>query len=135
MTPLRVAALVFLAGFLLHNGDHLRRGTDVLTWAVLWAGTVSGIVSLAAIALALTGHRWAPQLAAAVGISMALGVSAVHLTPHWSVLSDSLPDGHVDAFTWVAVLAEVVGALVFGMVGLLEAAPAQAPNAAYRRSP
>jgi hypothetical protein len=29
----------------------------------------------------------------------------------------SLPDGHVDALSWIAVLAETAGALVFGVVG------------------
>jgi hypothetical protein len=45
-------------------------------------------------------------------------VSAAHLLPHWSSLSDSLPDGNVDGFTWVAVLIEIVGALALGIAGV-----------------
>jgi len=115
---LRYAALVFLAGFVLHNADHFRRGLEVLTPAVFWAGTLSGIISLAAIALTLRGHRLAPWIAVAIGFGMAFGVSMVHLLPRWSALSDSLPDGHVDPVTWVAVLCEIAGALIFGWVGL-----------------
>jgi len=109
---------MFLAGLLLHNADHFRRGLDAVTPAVLWAGSLSGIVSLAAIGLTLRGYHRGPLLAAAVGFSMALGVSMVHLLPRWSALSDSLPDGNVDPLTWIAVLCEIVGALVFGWVGL-----------------
>jgi hypothetical protein len=115
----QVAAVVFLGGFALHNADHLRRGLDVLTPAVLWAGTLSGIISLAAIALALRGHhRLIPRIAIIVGFGMALGVSMVHLLPRWSALSDSLPDGTVDPITWIAVLCEIVGALGFGWAGV-----------------
>jgi hypothetical protein len=117
-TPvLRYAALAFLAGFLVHNADHFRRGLSVLTPEVLWAGSVSGIVTLAAIGLTLRGHRHAPLVAVTVGFSMAIGVSIVHLLPRWSALSDSLPDGNVDPITWVAVVCEIAGALAFGWAG------------------
>jgi len=117
--PLRHVALLLLAGFLLHNGDHLRRGIGVLTPEVFWAGAVTGLVTLAAIVLVLVGHRLGPTVAVPVGFGMAIGVSVVHLLPHWSALSDSLPDGSVDAFTWLAVLCEIAGALAFGWAGLL----------------
>lgn len=114
---LRYAALVYAAGFLLHNGDHVRRGFDVLTPEVFAAGTVTGVVAMAAITLALVGHRVAPLVAVVHGFSQALGVAAVHLLPHWSAFSDSLPDGHVDALSWAAVLAEIAGALALGAAG------------------
>lgn len=115
---LRYAALVYAAGFALHNGDHLRRGFGAVTPQVLWTGNLSGIVVVAAIALALLGHRLAPELAVATGASMALGVSAVHLLPHWSAFSDSLTDAGADLFTWVAVLVEVGGSVLFAAAGL-----------------
>jgi hypothetical protein len=40
------------------------------------------------------------------------------LLPRWSALSDSLPDGHLGAVTWVAVFAEIIGALVLAVAGL-----------------
>jgi hypothetical protein len=55
---LRYAALVYAAGLLAHTADHLRRGLDVLTPEVLWAGNVSGIVAIVAIALAPSGFAW-----------------------------------------------------------------------------
>ena len=115
---MRSAALLFLAGFLLHNADHLRRGLDVLTPEVVWAGTASGVISLAAIGLAVLGSRRAPLVAGVVGFSMAVGVSIVHLLPRWSAWSDSLLSADADLVTWVAVLCEIGGALVFGWAGL-----------------
>ena len=115
---LRYAALFYAAGFVLHNADHLRRGFSAVTPQVLWTGNLSGIVVVASIALALLGHRLAPELAVATGLTMALGVSAVHLLPHWSAFSDSLSDVHADAFTWFAVLVEVGGSIVFAAAGL-----------------
>jgi hypothetical protein len=114
---LTYAALLYLVGFVLHTGDHLRRGVDVLTPEVFWAGIASSVIAVAAIALALVGHRMAPLVAVAVGFPAALGVAAVHLAPDWGVFSDSLPDGNVDALTWVAVLVEIGGALALGAAG------------------
>jgi hypothetical protein len=114
---LRYAALCYATCSLLYNGDRLRRGLDTLTPEVFWAGTLSGVVAIAAVLLALAGDHLAPLLMVGHGFSQALGVAAVHLPPHWSAFSDSLPDGGVDALTWVAVLAEIAGAVVFGAVG------------------
>jgi hypothetical protein len=116
---LQYAALVFLGGYLFHNLDHLRRGFGVLTTETLWAGTFLAVVSLTAIGLALIGHRLAPLIAVAVGFPAAVGVAAVHLLPHWSVLSDAFPGGGVDAISWLAVLAEIAGALTLGIAGAL----------------
>ncbi|HEY3107274.1 MAG TPA: hypothetical protein VGL23_00875 [Chloroflexota bacterium] len=115
----RRAALLYLACFLAHNGDHLRRGVDVLTPEVLWAGSAAGIAASLAIALALVGHRLAPLVAVATGFPTALGVAAVHLLPPWSAFSDAFPGGEVDALSWLAVLLEIAGALAFGVVGAL----------------
>src|SRR5207302_6336020 len=104
---LRLAALLFLGGFLLHNADHFRRGLQVLTPEVLRAGTISGAVALVAIGMTLFKHPLAPAAALALGFSMAIGVSIVHLLPRWSALSDSLPDGNADPLTWVAVLCKI----------------------------
>jgi hypothetical protein len=114
---LRSAALVFFVGFLLHNADHSRRGLSVLTPEVIWAGTAGAILSLGALVLIVMGHRLAPLAAAIAGFSMAVGVTAVHLLPHWSAFSDALPGSNVDVWTWLAVFAEVGGALALGLAG------------------
>jgi hypothetical protein len=115
---LRTAALCFAAGLALHTADHLRRGVDVLTEHVFWGGMVLTTTSVIAIVLVLTRHRAAPVIAAVVGFTAAIGVSAAHLLPTWSALSDSLPDGHVDVMSWVAVLIEIAGAVALGAAGL-----------------
>lgn len=115
---LRRAALLFAVGFVVHNADHARRGLDVITDQVVWGGTVVAMVAAAALTLVATRHPLAPFAAAAGGLAIAVGVSATHLLPDWGALSDSLPSGDVDALTWAAVLAEVVGAAVLGLTGL-----------------
>ncbi len=116
---LRYAAMVFAAGFVFHNIDHLRRGIGVLTPEVFWGGVVLGVASLIAIALALAGHRLAPSIAVVVGLGGALAVAASHLLPHWSSFSDAFPGGHADAISWAAVISEIVGALGLGAAGVL----------------
>lgn len=118
---LRLTGAIYLVGWSLHTGDHLRRGLDAVTSQVLWAGNLSGLIALAAIGMAFAGHRLAPIAAIAAGLPAAVGVAAVHLLPSWGPFSDSLPDGHVDGFTWAAVLVEIGGALVFGVAGLVVA--------------
>jgi hypothetical protein len=115
---LRAAALLYLVGFVLHTLDHLRRGLDVVTHHVFWAGNLSAVLAAACIVLVLAHHRLAPFIATAVGFTVAIGVSAVHLLPYWSAFSDSLPDGNTDWFTWVAVLTEIVGSALTGVAGL-----------------
>jgi hypothetical protein len=114
---LRFVAIFYAIGFLVHTADHFRRGLDVLTPEVLWAGSVSSAVAVAAIVLALLGHRLAPPVAVAAGFSQALGVAAVHLLPRWSALNDSLAAGGADGLSWAAVLIEIAGALAFGAAG------------------
>lgn len=115
---LTYAALIFAGSLILHNGDHLRRGWDAVTHDVLLTGTLGLLLSTTAIVLVLAHHRLAPAAATVVGFAMALGVALVHLLPSWGALSDSLPDGAVDSVTWIAVLAEIAGALLFGFAGL-----------------
>jgi hypothetical protein len=114
---LRYAALAYGVGFLLHTADHLRRGIEAVTPQVLWMGNVASVIAIAAIALAIAGYRVAPAIAAVHGFTQAIGVAAVHLLPAWGAFSDSLPDGGADVLSWAAVLAEIVGALAFGVAG------------------
>ena len=116
--PLRAGALVFLAGFLLHSADHARRGVDAITDHVVWGGTAVAIVGAIALTLVFTRHSAAAAAAMVAGFSIAFGVSASHLAPEWSAFSDSLPQGDVDALTWVAVLSEIGGAVLLGLAGL-----------------
>jgi hypothetical protein len=114
---LKYAALAYAVAFLAHTADHFRRGLDVLTTEVLWLGTAASVLAVVAIALALAGSPLAPLLAVVHGFSQAAGVAAVHLLPPWGPFSDSLHHG-VDIVSWVAVLAEIGGALAFGVAGV-----------------
>src|SRR5438132_664819 len=78
---LRYATLLYAFGLVVHSGDHVRRGTDVLTPEVMWAGAISTVLGVAVIVLVLVGHRMAPLFATGLGFSSALGTGAVHLLP------------------------------------------------------
>ena len=115
---LQIATAVYIGANLLHVADHARRGFDVLTTHVFWAGNANLAVNVVIVALVLLRHRLAPLAAALGGFAIAVGVSAAHLLPYWSAFSDSLPDGNVDVFTWTAVVLEVSAAFVLGLTGL-----------------
>ena len=117
---LRAAAIVYATGLVLHTADHLRRGLDVVTPAVLWAGNVSTVIGLVTVVLVLARHRWAPLVAAVTGVPIALGVAAVHLLPEWGALSDPFVGAThtgVTVLSWTVVLVEIVGALALGLAG------------------
>lgn len=119
---LRAAALVYAVGLVLHTADHFRRGIDVLTREVLWLGNLSTAAAVVVVALVMTRHRWAPTAAVLLGFAVAIGVSAVHLLPRWSTLSDAFPGARgtgVTAISWTVVLLEIVGALALGVAGLM----------------
>ena len=117
---LKYCALFYALGLALHTADHLRRGLDVVTPQVIWAGNLSTAVGITVAILVIVGHRYGPMLAAVTGVPVALGVAAVHLLPRWSALSDTFVDAHntgVTAMSWSVVLIEIVGALAMGVVG------------------
>jgi hypothetical protein len=116
---LRIAAAVFLAGFAIHNADHLRRGVDAITTQVMAGGVVVSLMAVAALALIAMRHQAAPFVAMIVGFATVIAVSGSHLLPHWSSFSDAFPGGHVDGPSWFAVLFEVAGALLLGIAGLV----------------
>jgi hypothetical protein len=115
---LRVAALIYAIGLVAHTADHFRRGIEILTPGVLWAGSFSSTVALGAIVLALTNHRLAPAVAAAHGLTQAIGVAAVHLIVAQGPFSDSLTLGGADVVSWAAVLLEIGSALALGLAGV-----------------
>lgn len=115
---LRAAALLYAVGLTLHTADHFRRGTDAVTPQVLWLGTAGTLLGALAIVAVLVGHRMAPEIAAAVGLPKAIGVSAVHFLPAWGAFSDSFVTGDVGALSWAAASIEVTGALALGVTGV-----------------
>ena len=121
MRNLRFAALFYALGLGLHTVDHVRRGLDVLTPEVQWAGNLSTTIGIATVVLILVGNRFGPLAAALTGIPVGVGVAAVHLLPHWSAFSDAFPGSHgagVTPMSWAVVLIEIVGAIAMGVLGL-----------------
>jgi len=118
---LRWAAAVYALGLAAHTADHIRRGTGVISPEVYWAGLVSTAAGVATLLLVALRHRLAPLAAALLGVPVAIGVAAVHLLPHWSVLSDAFPGSRgtgVTPLSWTVVLVEIAGALVMGIAGV-----------------
>ena len=115
---LRAASLVFFGSWLVHTGDHMRRGLSILEDGVVWAGTAAAMLAAVVWTLVFSQNERAPVAAAVVGPSIAFGVAASHLLPEWGVMSDSLIDGDVDWFTWAAVLGEIAAGVFLGLVGL-----------------
>jgi hypothetical protein len=118
---LRYAALLYALGLALHTADHFRRGTDVVTAHVLWAGNLSTLLGVTTVVLVLLGHRLGPLAAAVTGLPVALGVAAVHLLPEWSAFSDAFVGASgtgVNALSWTVVLLEIAGAALMGIIGL-----------------
>jgi len=118
---LRAAAVGFAVAVLVHNGDHLRRGGDAAPTDVFAVGTLGMVLEVAVVALVLTGHRWGPLGATAIGASLTAGYVVVHLLPERSFLSDSLSSGEdVTWFSWVAVLGLVAASILFASAGWAE---------------
>lgn len=113
---LLVASAICALGYVLHNVDHARRGLAGTPDAVVWAGTLLLLLAAVVFTLVTTDHPGAPLLAAGLGFGTAIGVSAAHLLPDWGALSDPLVDRSASAVTWIAVLAEIAGGLVLGVV-------------------
>lgn len=115
---LKWAAAIYALTVGLHVADHVRRGLEVLTPEVRWAGTASILATIVTVALTFLGSRVAPAFAAFVGLASAVGIVAVHLLPRWSSFSDAFPGAHVDAASWAAILLQFAGALALGFIGL-----------------
>lgn len=116
---LRGASWLFGATWLVHTVDHVRRGVDATSDAVVWAGSTVSMLAAIAITLVAVGHDIAPAVVTVVFLSIAFGVSATHLLPAWGALSDPiLIESTTDAWSIAAVCGEIAGALVLGAVGL-----------------
>jgi len=118
---LRWAAAAYAIAWAIHTGDHIRRGTGVVTTEVFVTGAVAAILQLSGVAAVFLRSPWAPAVAVAIGFPDAIGIAAVHLLPHWSSFSDAFPGAHgtgVTLFSWFAAIIEIVGALGFGIAGL-----------------
>src|SRR3954465_3619948 len=114
------ANILFLAANVLHTADHQRQGTDGLTTEIVLGGAAITLAAIASLVLALRRDERAPIFGAVLGLSAAAGIAASHIAPHWSAFSDSYPQIHADAISWVVVLLEIAGALLLAAVSARE---------------
>jgi len=124
---LRTTAVIFAAAVLVHGSDHVRRGLDASPTAVMIAGSIQAVVVPIAVVLVFRRTRWAPHAAIVAGFaSAALFIYAhvlptyAHVLPGFWTLSDSFvsePHTHVNWFSWVTAVLEIITGIVFGVAG------------------
>src|SRR4051812_43230314 len=73
-----LAAWVFLVGSAVHVVAPLRRGQTSVTESLYVAGTLALVLQVVIITLVLPRHRWAPFVATAGGVGLAIGFAAAH---------------------------------------------------------
>jgi hypothetical protein len=115
-------AVVFLVAVTVHGADHVRRGMDVVTTQVTWAGSIQFLLAVTAVVLVYRRHPWAPLAAIAIGFGSAIGFTAAHLLPHWSSFSDAFTGSHVapdvNVLSWATALFEIGADIAFGWTGV-----------------
>ena len=83
-------------------------------------GYLGFITNAAVIYLAWRGDALAPLAAAAVGFFTAAALIAIHLAPHWGVLSDPYSKLDLPAISWAIVFVSIGWSLFLGLLGLRE---------------
>jgi len=90
--------------------------------AVMVGGMIQGLFVVVAVLMAVTGRRWAPEAAIAVGIGSAILFTYAHLLPSYlPAYQDSFVSGpriNVTWFSWVSAAAEIGTGIVFAVVGI-----------------
>lgn len=119
---LRWAAIAFVVGFGIHGLDHLRRGMSASPPFIMVAGMIQGVFVAAAVIMALTRRRRAPEAAIAVGFASAVGFTYAHLLPTflpgYQDSFISLPHTNVTWFSWFSALTEIGTGMVFAIAGI-----------------
>jgi hypothetical protein len=134
---LRWAAIAFAIGFGIHGLDHMRRGMSASPPAIMVGGMIQGLFVVAAVAMAITGRRRAPEAAIAVGFGSAVLFTYAHLLPTFLPdLQDSFVTGpriNVTWFSWVSAVAEIGTGIVFAIAGVRARRPSGVDSAVQLR--
>lgn len=119
---LRWAAIAFAIGFGIHGLDHMRRGMSASPPFIMVGGMIQGLFVAAAVVMALTRHRRAPEAAIAIGFGSAVVFTYAHLLPTFlPAYQDSFispPHINVTWFSWFSALTEIGTGIVFAIVGI-----------------
>src|ERR1700722_16898880 len=125
---LRWAAIAFAIGFGIHGLDHMRRGMSASPPAIMVGGMIQGLFVVAAVAMAITGRRRAPEAAIAVGFGSAVLFTYAHLLPSFlPAYQDSFVSGpriNVTWLSWISAVAEIGTGIVFAIAGFRARRPA-----------
>jgi MYXO-CTERM domain-containing protein len=125
---LRWAAIAFVVGFGIHGLDHLRRGMSASPPFIMVGGAIQGLFAAAAVAMALTRRRRAPEAAIAVGFGSAVVFTYAHLLPTFLPgYQDSFispPHINVTWFSWFSALTEIGTGIAFAIAGIRARRPA-----------
>jgi hypothetical protein len=136
---LRWAAILFAIGFGIHGLDHLRRGMSASPPFIMVAGMIQGLFVVAAVVMALTQRRRAPEAAIAIGLASAVGFTYAHLLPTFLPgYQDSFISGpriNVTWFSWFSAVTEIGTGIVFAIVGRRVRHPSGVGSVAQRRQP
>ena len=134
---LRWAAILFAIGFGIHGLDHLRRGMSASPPFVMVGGMIQGLFVLAAIVMALTRRRQAPEAAIFVGFGSAVIFTYAHLLPTFLPgYQDSFispPHINVTWFSWLSAVTEIGTGIVFAIVAIRARRPIGEGSAAVLR--
>jgi hypothetical protein len=114
--------MLFVIGWGVHVVDHLRRGMSSVPHAIMVGGNIQGVFVIAAVLMAVTGRRRAPEAAIAVGFASAILFTYAHLLPsYFPAYQDSFVSGpriNVTWFSWVSAAAEIGTGIVFAIAGI-----------------
>ena len=129
MTTLtRLAAFGLLMTFV-HIGDHaLNQPSRDLGTAGNGIGVIAVIISAATLWLAMRRSFLAPLAALGTGIATTAGLSAIHIAPRWSSVSDPYSAVDVNALSWLIVGIAIAGAIALTAVGARETATRRRPS-------
>jgi protein-S-isoprenylcysteine O-methyltransferase Ste14 len=102
--------------------DHLRRGMSASPPFVMVGGMIQGLFVVAAVVMALTQRRRAPEAAIAVGFGSAVVFTYAHLLPTFLPgYQDSFispPHINVTWFSWFSALTEIGTGIAFAIAGI-----------------
>jgi hypothetical protein len=119
---LRWTGAAFAVGFAIHGADHLRRGMSASPLSIMIGGNIQAVLVAAAVIMAWTHRRRAPEAAMWVGFASAIVFTYAHLLPgwfpHYSDSFVSLPHTNVTWFSWMSAVTEIGTGLVFGLAGI-----------------
>jgi hypothetical protein len=117
-----LAMIAFVAAFLVHGIDHLRRGMMASPPSIMVGGMIQGLFVAVALVLVLRQHRWAHEAAIAVGFGSAVLFTYAHVLPTFLPgYQDSFTSGpriNVTWFSWLTAVGEIGAGLILGCVAM-----------------